>query len=217
MPVPPLSRQPDALAWFDTLNGQAVLAAERARIRSALVSRPAQQPWLWIAPVAQETPADLPVPPRSLLLHRQGRRLAGPLQCGLPLPLPSESIGNVILQHALDDGSDDLLEECERVLEPGGRLWLFTLNPLSAYRLRWRGSGLAVRSTSFWQLRLRRQGLQPCGEQVSYFGPLWRPEPVTSNPGRLRSICLLQSEKRSAALIPPAPVKRHWQAGAATA
>ena len=106
MPVPPLSRQPDALAWFDTLNGQAVLAAERARIRSALVSRPAQQPWLWIAPFAQD--GDLPVPPRSLLLHRQGRRLVGPLQCGLPLPLPSESIGNVILQHALDDGSDDL-------------------------------------------------------------------------------------------------------------
>ena len=217
MPVPPLSRQPDALAWFDTLNGQTVLATERAHIRSALRSRSVRQPWLWIAPFTQGACDDLPVPPRSLLLHRQGRRLVGPLECGLPLPLPSESIGNVILQHALEDGGNDLLEECVRVLEPGGRLWLFTLNPLSPYRLRWRGSGLAVCGTSFWQLRLRGQGLQPCGEQVSYFGPLWHPGSATSNPGRLRAICLLQSEKRSAALIPPAPVKRLWQAGAATA
>lgn len=216
MPVPPLSRQPDALAWFDTLNGQSVLASERARIRSALVARPAQQPWLWIAPSPLEACDDLPLPPRSVLLHRQGRQLAGPLQCGLPLPLPSESIGNVILQHALDDGGDDLLEECARVLEPGGRLWLFTLNPLSPYRLRWRVSALAPRGATFWQLRLRGLGLQPCGAQVSYLGPLWRPEPQPI-PGRLRAICLLESEKRSAALIPPAPVKRQWQAGAATA
>ena len=216
MPVPPLSRQPDALAWFDTLNGQPLITAERACIRSALASRPAQQPWLWIAPTAQDSHDGLPVPPRSLLLHRQGRHLTGPLQCGLPLPLPNESIGNVILQHTLDDGGDDLLEECARVLEPGGRLWLFTLNPLSPYRLRWHGRALAVRGASFWQLRLRGLGLQPCGSEVSYLGPLWKPDPYSTT-GRYRAICLLESEKRSAALIPPAPFKRQWQAGAATA
>ena len=215
MPVPPLSRQPDALAWFDTLNGQAVLAAEHPHLRSALLSRPAQQPWLWIAPAAQGACDDLPVPPRSLLLHRQGRQLAGSLRCSLPLPLPSESVGNLILQHAVDDGSHALLEECVRVLVPGGRLWLFTLNPFSPYRLRWRGTTLVPRAPGFWQARLRCLGLT--GAPTTCLGPLWRPDVPASSPGRLRATCLLEGEKRSAALIPPAAVKRQWQAGAATA
>jgi hypothetical protein len=32
-----------------------------------------------------------------------------------------------------------------------------------------------------------------------------------------RAVCLLEFEKRSAALIPPAPVARQWQAGATPA
>ena len=215
MPAVLPRRQPEALAWFDTHNGQAVLAAEGTLLRQILLSRPAQQPWLWIAATAQDAGHGLPLPPRSLLLHRQGRQLAGSLRCGLPLPLPSESVGNLILQHAVDDGDHALLEECVRVLVPGGRLWLFTLNPFSPYRLRWRGTTLVPRAPGFWQARLRCLGLT--GAPTTCLGPLWRPDAPASSPGRLRATCLLEGEKRSAALIPPAAVKRQWQAGAATA
>jgi len=220
MPVLQISRQPDALAWFDTVRGQPLLAAEQAVIRGALVTRPAQQPWLWLAPIAPAAgPGEIGLPHRSLLLHPWGGRYTGSLQCGLPLPLPNESIGNLILQHALDDDREGLLEECERVLEPGGRLWLFVLNPWSPYRARWRSSGLQARDVQSWRQRLRQLGLQPCGGEVSYLGPLWRMAAGSQvrAPSRLRAACLLEAEKRTASLIPPAPVARQWQAGAAPA
>ena len=221
MPVPPIRRQPDALSWFDSLPGQPLLAAEQPGIQAAVAGRPVQQPWLWIGPSASALPDPAGLPPRSLMLGREGNQLTGSLRCGLPLPLPNESIGNVILQHALDDGSDALLDECERVLEPGGRLWLFTLNAWSPYRARWRRSGLVVRDVNAWHKRLRSIGLQPCGREVTHLGPVWRPatgDAQSAAPDRLRAVCLLETEKRTAALIPPAPVKRHWRpAGAAPA
>ena len=221
MPVLPISRQPDALPWFDTPPGQPLLLAEQPGIQAALSARPAQQPWLWIGPSASVLPDSASLPPRSLILGRSGSQFAGSLRCGLPLPLPNESIGNIILQHALDDGSDELLDECERVLEPGGRLWLFTLNAWSPYRARWRRSGLVVRDVNAWHKRLRSIGLQPCGREVTHLGPVWRPSAglaQSAAPDRLRAVCLLETEKRAAALIPPAPVKRQWRpAGAAPA
>ena len=221
MPVLQISRQPDALAWFDTVRGQPLLAAEQGIIRGALISRPAQQPWLWMPPLAPASaPDETGLPPRSLLLHPWGERYAGTLQCGLPLPLPNESIGNLILQHALDDGREGLLEESARVLAPGGRLWLFVLNPWSPYRARWRSSGPQARDAQDWRRRLRLLGLQPCGAEVSYLGPLWRSMAAGSQTrasGRLRAVCLLEAEKRTASLIPPAPVARQWRAGAAPA
>jgi len=220
MPVLQISRQPDALAWFDTVRGGPLLAAEQKVIRGALISRPAQLPWLWMPPVAPASaPDETGLPPRSLLLHPWGERYAGSLQCGLPLPLPNESIGNLILQHALDDGREGLLEECARVLAPGGRLWLFVLNRWSPYRARWRSSGLQARDVQDWRRQLRLLGLQPCGGEVSYLGPLWRTAAGSQvqAPGRLRAVCLLEVEKRTASLIPPAPVARQWRAGAAPA
>ena len=221
MPVLQISRQPDAMSWFDTLPGQPLLLAEQPGIQAALIARPAQQPWLWIAPSTSALPDAAELPPRSVVLGRLGPQFAGSLRCGLPLPLPNESIGNIILQHALDDGSDELLGECERVLEPGGRLWLFTLNAWSPYRARWRRSGLVVRDVNAWHKRLRSIGLQPCGREVTHLGPVWRPSAdiaPSAAPDRLRAICLLETEKRTAALIPPAPVKSQWRpAGAAPA
>ena len=221
MPVLQISRQPDALSWFDTLPGQPLLLAEQPSIQAALIARPAQQPWLWLGPSASSLPDPANLPSRTLVLGRLGGQFAGSLRCGLPLPLPNESIGNIILQHALDDGSDALLDECERVLEPGGRLWLFTLNAWSPYRARWRRSGLVVRDVNAWHTRLRSIGLQPCGREVTHLGPVWRPSADTTPsaaPDRLRAVCLLETEKRAVALIPPTPVKRQWRpAGAAPA
>lgn len=219
MPVLQISRQPDALAWFDSVRGQPLLAAEQALIGAAMASRPAQQPWLWLAPLQALAPGSFELPRRTLALHRQGDGFSGSLRCGLPLPLPNESIGNLVLQHALDDGVDGLLDESARVLEPGGRLWLFTLNPWSPYRARWRHSGLVARDPQAWRRTLRGLGLQPRADGTGYLGPIWRMASDPAKPGssRLRAVCLLVFEKRSAALIPPAPVTRQWQAGATPA
>ena len=224
MPVLQISRQPDALAWFDSVPGQLLLAAERPAIAAAMASRPVQQPWLWLAPRPPGAGA-FELPDRTVLLHRRQDRFSGNVHCGLPLPLSNESIGNLVVQHALDDGVEGLLDECARVLAPGGRLWLFVLNPWSPYRARWRRSGLAARDVHAWRMTLRGLGLQACAGGVRYLGPAWRMalDPASAanqakpGSGRLRASCLLEFEKRSAALIPPAPVSRRWQAGATPA
>lgn len=208
--------------WFDGAHAQTLLVAEQSLISGALVTRSASAPWLWLAPLAAVA-HEVELPPRSLRLYRDGPGLAGDVRCALPLPLGNESIGNLILQHVLDEPSEALLEECVRVLEPGGRVWLFTLNPWSPFRARWTGSGLSPHSPQDWRQRLRGLGLQPCTAETSYHGPVWQSEtgpdtnPVSTPVDRLRAACLLQVEKRTAALIPPAPAKPKWQPGAAPA
>lgn len=218
MPAFAFTRQPDALPWFGTGRGAPLLEAEQALVAQALASR-SPQPWLWLAATAGELPARAPVP-RGLRLHATGdaAQLAGAVRCGLPLPLPTEAIGSIVVQHVLDAGqdNDDLLEECARVLEPGGRLWLFTVNPFSPYRLRWRRAGLRPLDPAGWRERLRGVGLQPLGD-VLYLGPVWRATRPAANgwpPPQLRAVCVLQAEKRVAGLIPPAPATRTWRATA---
>jgi len=218
MPFLQNNRQPEAMDWFAGAPAQTLLLAEQALISGALVTRPALSPWLWLAPCAAAAD-EVQLPPGSLRLHRDGTGLAGSARCALPLPLPNESIGNLILQHVLDEPGDQLLEECVRTLEPGGRVWLFTLNPWSPYRARWTGSGLSPHGPQDWRQRLRGLGLQPCAAEISYIGPVWQPEAGAepTSVDRLRAACLLQVEKRTAAPIPPAPVKAEWQPGAAPA
>ena len=218
MPALRDQRQPEAMAWFNRARGRGLLDAERQAISGALVSRPGQQPWLWLAPcvACAEEPE---LPPGGLRLHATGLGFAGSVRCALPLPLPDEGVGNIILQHVLDRPAGDLLEECVRVLEPGGRMWLFGLNPLSPYRLRWTRSGLAPRAAGDWRQRLGGFGLQPCGGGLNYLGPVWS-DAGSAQGGALdslRAVSLLQVEKRTAAMIPPAPVKAVWQPGAAPA
>jgi SAM-dependent methyltransferase len=218
MPAFAFTRQPDALPWFGSGRGAPLLAAEQAIVTRALASR-SPQPWLWLAATPAELPAEAPVP-RGVRLHVAGQpqelRFSGAVHCGLPLPLPTEAIGSIVVQHALDAGdAHALLDECARVLEPGGRLWLFTVNPFSPYRLRWRKAGLQPRDPAGWHERFRQVGLQPASE-TQYVGPIWR---TSGAPGRhwpppLRAVCLLEAEKRVAGLIPPAVAKRAWRAAA---
>lgn len=210
------SRQPDALTWFGNGPGGRLLAVERPWVAAALKAR-APQPWLWLGPAAQELS---PGPsPRGIQLHRQAHGFTGSVRCDLPLPLPTEAICAVVLQHALETGHDDLLAECARVLEPGGHLWLFTLNPWSPYRARWRGLDMVIHDAVGWRERLRGAGLQPAGREIRYLGPVWRTKSdgMGPAPSRLRAICLLETEKRVAALIPPSPAQRPWRTDAAPA
>lgn len=220
MPAFAFRRQPDALAWFGAGRGQALLAAELATAGLWLARRPTQ-PALWL------TPAPAPQPPvvlhgfsRQLWLWRHPRGFSGDLRCGLPLPLPSEAFGSIVIQHAVEGpAAPDLLGECARTLAPGGRLRLYVLNPVSPYQLRWRGTALQVRDIAGWQAALRRAGLHPVAAEATYLGPVLRGTASASPPSsnRLRAVCVLEAEKRVAALIPPAPARRHWNTGAAPA
>ena len=195
----------EPMHWFDSARGLPLLAAERDRVAALLASR-SPQPWLWLAPAAGPgaDAAACGLPPRGLRLYRRQGQLAGAFRCGLPLPLPSESFGSIVVQHVLDDGElAGFFDEAVRVLQPGGHLWLFALNPYSPYRLRWRGVGLRARSPVEWRLRLRAAGLHVDeGSEAAWLGPVWREAASLPALAGLRAVCVLGAEKRSVPLTP---------------
>lgn len=209
MPAALVQRQPDrapdgpTVSWFDGAAGRAVLESEFAAVRTAAGERPGQ-PWLWLSAGALPAQED----GFGLGLRARAGLLEGPLRCGLPLPLASEVAGTVVVQHLGDIVGDPtlLFAECQRILVPGGRLWLFALNPLAPYRWRWLRQGPAAREPVTWRRRLRNAGLRP--EAVSHgVGPRWRPEPVgdLQHGAGLRAAFLLRAEKRVVPLTPVRP------------
>lgn len=209
MPVPasprqPVPREPSAAVvgagrWFEAGAGHALLDSEIPAVRQASADRPGQ-PTLRLAPSV-----GLPEGERCLDLRLAGDRFEGVVWCGLPLPLASESLGTIVLQHVADYPIDTtaLLAECVRVLVPGGRLWLFALNPLAPYRWRWSGTGLRGVEPVTWRRRLRGAGLTP--DSVSQgLGPRWRiaPSERVQDGAGLRAAYLLRAEKRIAPLTP---------------
>jgi len=219
MPPSAFRRQPeltDAAAWFSCAAGRAVLCSEAGSLREAAQERPGQARLL-LTPVPAQGD-DGQGEPAFLRLHiAAGQGFEGGVRCGLPLPLASECCGVVIVQHLADISAEPaaLLEECARVLVPGGRLWLFALNPLAPYRLRWRGAGPRPAEPFTWRRRLRAAGLLP--ESVTQgLGPTWSvaaPADLQDGAG-LRAAFLLRAEKRRAPLTPNRT--RHavrWQPG----
>ncbi|MFD1070688.1 hypothetical protein ACFQ2D_12130 [Luteimonas composti] len=199
MPVQFPVRQTDAAVhqWFHTDPGRAVLASEEETVAQALADRPGQ-PWLWCGPVRREPEG----PGRGVYLAADGgARWRGQVACGLPLPLPSESFGAVVLQHVARPAGPSgaaLFAEAARLLVNGGRLWLFVLNPLAPYRWRWRGSGISASEPLAWRRRLREAGLVP--DPVSQgLGPSWSVQvsPLPQQGPGLRAAYLLRAEKRA--------------------
>ena len=185
--------------WFEAGAGHALLDSEAAAVARACADRPGQAT-LRLAPAPGVSDGE-----RCLDLHLDGSRFEGSLRCGLPLPLASESLGTVVLQHVADYPIDRsaLLAECVRVLVPGGRLWLFALNPLAPYRWRWAGTGLRGAEPVIWRRRLRAAGLTP--DTVSQgLGPRWQIAANTrvQDGAGLRAAYLLRAEKRVAPLTP---------------
>lgn len=201
MPPDSVPGQPDsACAWFRSDAGLALLESERPTVLRALSERPAM-PWLWLAPVEQDGAGS----GAGLRLVASAQGWSGAARCRLPLPLASESIGVVVLQHVAAPGRGwrEMFEECARVLAPGGRLWVFALNPLAPYRWRWRGTGLGASEPLAWRGRMRAAGLQP--EPVSQgLGPGWKVrvahEPQ-DGPG-MRAAYAIRAEKRAWPLTP---------------
>jgi SAM-dependent methyltransferase len=196
------------MAWFDSAAGRVLLDTESDSIRSALGESPGL-PWLWLGPISQS----LETPGLGLRLHAGDGAWEGLIRCGLPLPLPNASVATVVLQHVAPVGraSIPLIEECARILIPGGRCWLYALNPLSPYRWSWSGSGLGASEPMPWRWRLRAAGLHP--DPVSEgLGPRWRTDRSgATQPGLgLRAAYRLRAEKRTVPLTPtraPAPLR----------
>lgn len=201
MPLPSATGQPDgARAWFETDAGLAVLESEQPAVLRALAERPVL-PWLWLGPVEQVFRVD----GEGVRLVAAAGGWSGAARCALPLPLASESIGVVVLQHVARPGraGRGLFEECARVLAPGGRLWVFALNPLAPYRWRWRGSGLGASEPLTWRRRMREAGLVP--EPVSQgLGPGWHVRVAREpqdGPG-MRAAYAIRAEKRAWPVTP---------------
>lgn len=223
MPALAPTRQPDSrLAWFGTRAGQGLLAVESAAMSRVLAGIPAL-PWCWLGVPGA-------VPPetgdrRGLRLRSEGHRngqvcFAGAVRCSVPLPLANETFGAVLVQHALDEGAplDPLLGECERILAPGGVLWIAALNAWSPYRARWLRTGLRSRVTGRWQSALRRAGFALDSVNLQWLGPRWRMDQGDVGVGMndwLRAGIALSARKRVHALVPPTPVRAfRWQGAA---
>lgn len=190
-----------ATDWFHSAPGQAVVASQAETVAHALADRPGHH-WLWLGPVdGGAAPED----GRGLHLARHGLGWRGDVTCSLPLPLPSQTFATVVVQHVVPAGeaSAALLAEVARVLLPGGRLWMFALNPLSPYRWHWRGSGLSASEPLVWRRHLRRHGLAP--DAVSQgVGPTWKvvPSPQLQHGPGMRATYLLRAEKRQFPMTP---------------
>ena len=197
LPVVNPARHPAQL-WFESPHGQALLESEQAQVDAARSERPVQA-WLWLAPLDAATAG------------QGGYRLAPGAddwnlaqRFATPFSIPAESLGTVVLQHVADGAWDPaLLAECRRLLAPGGRLWLFALNPLAPFRWNWRGTGLGGTEPVVWRRRLRRAGFAP--EPVSQgIGPRWNAQ-VDDTPqsgAGIRAAYLLRAEKRAFGLTP---------------
>lgn len=195
-----------ALQWFLQPAGQAVLDSEHTVVADALTAHPVTGlPWLWLAPAASGEPPN----GCGLRLVASGTGWSGTVRCRLPLPLPSESLGAVVLQHVPGEGPGEaaaLIEECARVLVPGGRLALLALNPHSPYRLRWRGRRLVARDPAVWRRRMADAGLTP-EPTAQGIGPQWSPtaSPALQSGAGLRAAFLQRAEKRALPITPIRP------------
>lgn len=225
MPPETPHRQPEPpLRWYGSQAGEGLLEVEQAAMARVLAAC-ARPVWAWLGVPGARPPEVQPgwTARRSVLLQRDGCGFAGALRCALPLPLASESFGAVLVQHALDDTGDPLaaLEECERILAPGGVLWLAVLNPWSPYRTRWLRSGLHAHDPGYWQKRLRQAGFALDSVSVQWFGPRWRPGIGETGVGavdRLRAGLALTVNKRVHAVIPPRAVRAvRWNPGTVAA
>ncbi|MBS0225584.1 MAG: hypothetical protein JSS25_04490 [Proteobacteria bacterium] len=193
-------RQPDLSArdWFEGAHGRVVLACEQPLLARAGGERPGLT-WVCISPV--ERPAGV-ADGHLLWLRVDGAdALAGDVACVADCwPLASESVGTIVLQHAGDCGLgwEDVLIEANRVLVPGGRLWLFSLNPLSPYRRYWWRQGVSDAEPFTWRRRLRRHGFEP--ETVAEgIGPAWNAQRIAAVQigAGARAAYRLCAEKRS--------------------
>ncbi|PJK12943.1 hypothetical protein CO614_02495 [Lysobacteraceae bacterium NML120232] len=129
----------------------------------------------------------------------QAQGWGGDLHCAqATLPLLTESVATVVIQHVGSPATAlPWLSECARVLLPGGKLWLFALNPLSPYRRHWLGQAVSAHEPFSWRRSLRRVQLQTDALTLG-LGARWQCD-VDARLQRgagIRAAYVLQAEKR---------------------
>lgn len=217
MPAASSPRQAAVSPWFEKAGAQAMREWEQRLLSEQMRGFPSQ-PWLWLAPDASWLP-DSPPQGRGLRLHRnpQTPGWVGDVRCSLPLPLPSESIKAIVIEHPAAEELEPMLSECARVLMPGGRVWVTLLNRCSPYRAHWQWQGARPPSVTRCRTLLQRQGIR-C-RSLRHYGPLWTQSgntPGTALPA-LRALCVLEAEKRTEAYIGPIKASRvSWRGPVAT-
>lgn len=171
-------------------------------------------PTLWINADADWTAQHASVPLLTML-HPMADRLEGDLIC-LPgaLPIERDSVQTIVVQHAGDVIVDlePLLNELCRVLQPGGQLFWFGLNPCSGWAAwsHWQArrahTPLQARGMAFIDRLLANHGVDAVDSR--YLGGLW-PQLAPINEARrntiidgLRGAWLLSARKRRAVLTP---------------
>ncbi len=200
----------------------ALLRSELAQVPALAAARPAGRALLVQACAAhREWSVDVRHL-RLLRLHAQGGGLRGDLRCRADaLPIEDDAFQLVVVQHAADalPAAPHLLDECVRVLAPGGTLLWFGLNPWSPWLvwLHWQArSGVPVPAASGAH-GLRRR-LIACGldsGKPHAFGPCW-PSSVAADSALtpLRAAWGLVASKRAAVLTPLWPRRLRPRASA---
>lgn len=168
---------------------------------------------LWISADAQWTAQHAPSPLLTRL-HPEAGRLSGDVVCEPScLPFERDSIQSIVVQHAADAMTElaPMLGELCRVLEPGGQLFWFGLNPLSAWAAwsHWHeGSTPSLHPRWMREVDrlLMRHGVDAIDSR--YLGGLW-PRSQMANEARrlsmidgLRGAWLICARKRRAVLTP---------------
>ncbi|HHW4681572.1 MAG TPA: hypothetical protein ACQGQX_08815 [Xylella taiwanensis] len=209
MPAALVSCQTGISSWFETRAGRSLIQFECPFVLHVLRER-SSQPWLWFS-VSTELPLASALSGCGLHLIQCDGGFEGDVRCVLPLPLPTESVRAIVVQHVVADSVVEFFEECARVLMPGGCLYLFALNPLSPYRLRWLRQGPVAVGSERWRALLHNAGLH-C-RPVRYLGPTWRPSCLRSDVNRApwRAVCLLEADKRVVIPTGLIPARVGWQ------
>ena len=157
-------------------------------------------------------------------------QFGGAFRGALPLPLASDSLNAVVIQHVTELGIEwsHLFREAHRVLRPGGVLWVSMLNPISPFRLRARAYGVHSMRAARWRQALVTAGFGPDDMATRWLGPHWRLSSLTSPDvelralqdstqtetlDRFRAVLTVTACKRTVARIPGTPVRSAvvWQ------
>ena len=173
---------------------------------------------LWISADADWS-AQQAASPLLTRLYPSGDLLHGNVTCANgALPFESDSMQTIVVQHAADlmPSVAAPLDELCRVLEPGGQMFWFGLNPLSAWAAwsHWHEGSQALYPRWLREIdgMLARHGVDAIDSR--YLGGLW-PRPKAVNEARrfslldgLRGAWLLSARKRRAVLTALRPTIR---------
>lgn len=164
-----------AATWFDTADISALCSQEQHQAARDIASAYGQC-GLFVRPSAGAAPAPGEHRIHQVLnLHRCAKGLAGDICCrDDALPIASETMGLIYVQHALESADDPeaMIGELARVLVPDGTVLFIVFNPYRPFRARWWSRGLRAISATRLSTMVVAQGLEVRAARP--IGAIWR-------------------------------------------